>query len=85
MDWVLYLQSCKVIFWSFRKQSRIVEDFLFSIEQIIKEADDPQAFGEAAGIKKEIQCLEEKYEKRKEKMTSNDKNKLDELFKNKSY
>ena len=79
---------CKVVRWFFEvleKISKIVEDFLFSIEEIIKNADDPKTFGEAAAIKKEYICLEKEYEKRREKMTSNDKNKLDELFKNPNY
>ena len=79
---------CKVVRWFFEvleKISRIVEDFLFSIEEILTEADDPRTLGEAAGIKKEIQCLEKEYDKRKDKMTQKDKNTLDELFRKPDY
>lgn len=75
---------CKVVRWFFEvieTISKIVEDFLFSIEEIIKNADDPKTFGEAAGIKKEMICLEKEYEKRRETLTSSDRNKLDDLFK----
>lgn len=79
---------CKVVGWFFQVVEyvgKIVKDFLFSIEEIIKSADDPKTLGEAAGIKKEIQCLEKEYDKRREKLSSNDKDKLDDLFKNPDY
>ena len=79
---------CQVVGWFFQvleSVSAIVKDFLFSIENIIKSADDPKTFGEAAGIKKEMLCLEKEYEKRCEKLSSNDKDKLNELFSNPDY
>lgn len=79
---------CKVVGWFFQvleSVSSIVKNFLFSIEETIKSADDPKTLGEAAGIKKEMQCLEKEYEKRREKLSSGDKNKLDDLFKDLDY
>lgn len=79
---------CKVVGWFFQvleSVSSIVKNFLFSIEETIKSADDPKTLGEAAGIKKEMQCLEKEYEKRREKLSSGDKNKLDDLFKDPDY
>lgn len=79
---------CKVVGWFFEvleSVSSIVKNFLYSIENIIKSADDPKTLGEAAGIKKEMQCLEHEYEKRRKKLSSNDKNKLDDLFSNPDY
>lgn len=79
---------CQVVGWFFQVLeyvSGIVKDFLFSIENIIKSADDPKTFGEAAGIKKELQCLEKELDKRMEKLSSSDKDKLDELFSHPDY
>lgn len=79
---------CKVVRWFFQvleRISQIVINFLFSIEKLIREADDPKTLGEAAAIQKEIMCLVKEYEKRKEVMTLRDKNTLDELFKQKDY
>ena len=79
---------CKVVRWFCEVLdfvSKIVQDFLLSIEDILKSADDPKGLGEAAGIKKEIQQLEKEYEKRKQKLSSNDKKKLDGLFSNPDY
>ena len=79
---------CKVVRWFFEVLERIsivVKNFLFSLEELLMQADDPKTLGEAAGIKKEIQCLEKEYDKRHQNMSLRDRNTLDELFKNPDY
>ena len=79
---------CKVVRWFFEvleRISKVVIDFLFSLEEVLMQADDPKTLGEVAGIKKEIQCLEKEYDKRQQKMTLRDRNTLNELFKYPDY
>ena len=79
---------CKVVSWFagvVETIGRIVKNFLYSIENILKDADDPKTLGECAGIRKEMNELEKQYEKRREKLSTKDKNKLDSLFDERDY
>jgi hypothetical protein len=79
---------CKVVRWFaevVETVGSIVKNFLYSIENILKDADDPQNLGECAGIKKEMIELEKQYDKRREKLSTKDKNKLDSLFDERDY
>ena len=79
---------CGVVNW-FKKildaVSEVVRIFVIGKEKIIKQADNPKLFGECLAIRRERGELDDESRKREKKLTSHDKNMLDNCFKDYTY
>ena len=79
---------CKVVGWFFEFLEEVsgkVKSFLYDIEDIIKGADNPKDFGECAAIKKEMNELDQIAKEKYKNLSSNDKQKMDQLFAKRDY
>ena len=76
-----------VSWWKSRKEAvnQITINYIISNQNIVMKADDKETFIEAMAIRKEKTELDYEYQKRYQKLSYNDRLKLDQLLEERDY